>query len=71
MKYFLNKQNRTIIIISVLVFLFFNFIGGIVVHTAGQTALETFLSYLAYAAWGLVFGVLVIFVDWMMGRRKK
>ena len=65
------KKHITIIVICVLVFLFFNWFGGLVIGTAGQTTKEKLLGYLAYAAWGVVFAIILIFVDRMLGRKKK
>jgi hypothetical protein len=67
----MSKKNFTIIGLCVVAFLFINFLGGLVIHTAGQTALQVALGYLYYAIWGLIFGLVVIFIDWAMGRKKR
>lgn len=71
MKHFLNKRNTKIIVICIIVFMLFNLLGGFIIGFAGQTRLDIFLGFLSYAIWGVVFAIILIFVDWMMGRRKK
>lgn len=65
------KKKLTIIIVSILIFLFFNFLGGWVIGRAGQTNMEILLGYLMFAAYGLVFGLIFIFVDWILARKGK
>jgi hypothetical protein len=67
----MKKRRITIIVVSIIVFLFFNFLGSMVISASGQTGLEIFLSYLAYAAWGLIFGIILIFVDSFLTKKGK
>lgn len=64
------KTNLKIIVICVVVFLIFNLIGETVLGSSGQTQIEIVQDYGLYALYGLIFAVILIGVNFVLGRRK-
>ena len=59
-----------IVVISIIVFLFFNLFGGLIIGWSGQTPLQILLGFVTFAVYGLTFGVIFAIVDRLLPKRK-
>ena len=64
------KAPFKIITICVIVFLFLNLIGGLIIGWAGQTPKQILLGFLTFLVYGLVFGIILAVVDHLLPKKK-
>lgn len=65
------KNNLKIVIYTILVFMFFNLVGGLMIGWAGQTSSGILTGFGMFALYGLIFGIILVFVNYFLAKIEK
>ena len=65
------KNNLKIVIYTILVFLILDLIGNSIIGWAGQTSLEILKSFGMFAIYGLIFGLIMVGVNYFLKKMGK